>query len=79
MIMGHFPHPFTEMPSRFCVFEYIIARPDSIIENRDVYAMRKNIGMELAANQVLMLISSSRFLIQASLPPSAMLMRQASP
>ena len=42
-------HPFTEMPSRFCVFEYIyFARPDSIIENRDVYAMRKNIGMELA-------------------------------
>lgn len=42
-------HPFSEMPSRFCVFEYIyFARPDSIIENRDVYAMRKNIGIELA-------------------------------
>ena len=41
--------PVSEMPSRFCVFEYIyFARPDSIIENRDVYAMRKNIGIELA-------------------------------
>ena len=40
---------FNAADSRFCVFEYIyFARPDSIIESRDVYAMRKNIGIELA-------------------------------
>ncbi|MGC6485136.1 MAG: amidophosphoribosyltransferase [Candidatus Puniceispirillales bacterium] len=41
--------PFQAMPSRFCVFEYIyFARPDSVLEGRDVYAMRKNIGAQLA-------------------------------
>ncbi len=36
-------------PSRFCVFEYIyFARPDSFMENRSVYEMRKKIGAELA-------------------------------
>ena len=41
--------PFAPVPSRFCIFEYIyFARPDSRVEGRDVYAMRKNIGRELA-------------------------------
>ena len=41
--------PFNTVPSRFCVFEYIyFARPDSSVEGRSVYEMRKNIGVELA-------------------------------
>lgn len=41
--------PFAEKGGRFCVFEYIyFARPDSFIENRSVYGMRKQIGAELA-------------------------------
>jgi amidophosphoribosyltransferase len=41
--------PFGQKQSRFCVFEYIyFARPDSFMENRSVYEMRKNIGAELA-------------------------------
>ncbi|HEU0118425.1 MAG TPA: amidophosphoribosyltransferase [Alphaproteobacteria bacterium] len=36
-------------PHKFCVFEYIyFARPDSSVEGRSVYEMRKNIGVELA-------------------------------
>ena len=41
--------PFAPKPSRFCVFEYVyFARPDSMVEGRNVYAVRKQIGAELA-------------------------------
>ncbi len=45
----HSQRPFDEVPPRFCIFEYVyFARPDSFMEGRSVYAMRKNIGAELA-------------------------------
>mgnify|MGYP003342141416 CR=1 FL=1 len=41
--------PFTKKPQRFCIFEYVyFARPDSQVENRNVYEVRKRIGAELA-------------------------------
>jgi amidophosphoribosyltransferase len=41
--------PFAEQKSRFCVFEYVyFARPDSTVEGRGVYDVRKQIGAELA-------------------------------
>ncbi|MBM3561274.1 MAG: amidophosphoribosyltransferase, partial [Alphaproteobacteria bacterium] len=41
--------PFVPVRQRFCIFEYIyFARPDSRVEGRDVYAVRKAIGAELA-------------------------------
>jgi len=42
-------NPFVKKPHKFCVFEYIyFARPDSSVEGRSVYEMRKRIGKELA-------------------------------
>ena len=41
--------PFTKQPQRFCIFGYIyFARPDSMVENRNVYDVRVKIGAELA-------------------------------
>ena len=46
-IESHFP--FKRQPHRFCVFEYIyFARPDSMMEGRNVYEARKRIGEVLA-------------------------------
>ncbi len=41
--------PFSNPPKRFCIFEHIyFARPDSVVEQRSVYDVRKDIGRQLA-------------------------------
>ncbi len=41
--------PLSPAPRKFCIFEYVyFARPDSSVEGRSVYEIRKNIGAELA-------------------------------
>jgi amidophosphoribosyltransferase len=41
--------PFAPKPKRFCIFEYVyFARPDSSVEGKNVYDVRKHIGAELA-------------------------------
>ncbi len=42
-------HPFPKMRQRFCIFEYVyFSRPDSVVESRSVYNVRRQIGAELA-------------------------------
>jgi amidophosphoribosyltransferase len=42
-------YPFKKQPERFCIFEYVyFSRPDSVVEGRNIYEVRKRIGEELA-------------------------------
>ena len=46
-IESHFPFP--PQPMRPCIFEYIyFSRPDSIVNGRPIYSLRKAMGAELA-------------------------------
>ncbi|WP_373084205.1 amidophosphoribosyltransferase [Sneathiella sp.] len=46
-VNSHFP--YNNPPRRFCIFEHIyFSRPDSVVEGRSVYDVRKAIGRQLA-------------------------------
>jgi amidophosphoribosyltransferase len=46
--------PFAVKQSKFCIFEFVyFSRPDSTIDSKNVYQMRKNIGMELAKEVII--------------------------
>jgi len=41
--------PFGDRPSRSCIFEHVyFSRPDSLLDGKSVYEVRKHIGVELA-------------------------------
>jgi amidophosphoribosyltransferase len=50
----HSSFPFAVKQSKFCIFEFVyFSRPDSTIDSKNVYQMRKNIGMELAKEVII--------------------------
>lgn len=57
MVVIHHDHiesffPFRKEKETFCVFEYIyFSRPDSFINQKNIYDIRKNIGHQLAKEQ----------------------------
>lgn len=45
----HNAKPFGQRPNKFCIFEYVyFSRPDSIVNGKPVYEIRRRIGEELA-------------------------------
>lgn len=47
-------HPFVKQQPRPCIFEHVyFSRPDSIVDGSSVYSVRKAIGAELAAENVI--------------------------